>query len=255
MSFDLKLKNVCPHRVVEEVHEVDIDRRTVRFNRSPVNTVDIEVKVNGIRRSREDVDFGYRFVEDDLKLDGSMKLVFNQEIKDTDPLVELSYTTNQSQCRRCNGTGVEMDIRPDGEGEPIRIENEDKLSQAIEKWILTVVGSNEWHTGLGTHLVSSIGIKNIDPEAIQRAFTRDFIRLGDIMRAIHVRQLSFQRMTPRELLDAVESVNVTQDVDDPRIYTIVARYRTATGTRDEIEKKFFLDPDMGSPFAQVQRRG
>lgn len=238
MSVDLKLDAECQHRVVDERHSLEPDRRTVHFIRSPSTTKNVRVKVNGYIVSSNDSIFGYGFRDDDTKQDKSQMLVFSRDLLDPDPMLELTYSVTSDNCRRCHGSKKECDVRLDSKGTWKLVRDEHKLAQAIEKWELTKLGSNQWQTLIGTTLVNLIGKKGSDLDSIRSIISDDFRRMESMIRSLQKRQTTYQIVTPRETLRRIVSTQVNSDPVDPRIIKVSVIFETLDGQVSYVDQYF-----------------
>ena len=236
MSFDLKIINECTHRVIDEIHALEPDRRTVHFNRPPSTSKDVIVKVNGYTVDSESETFGYRLLKDPTKLDDSLMLEFKKDLQDENPMLELSYTTLNTSCRRCNSTKREYDPKPGPNGEYRFVFNEELLAQIIEKWEVTEEGSNEWQPPIGTPLVKMVGGKSADEGLIQSILSDSFNTMAALIQQTQRRQSTYQIVDPREVLDRILEMSIEQDSRDTRLWRVQITFETVDGTIAYIER-------------------
>jgi hypothetical protein len=103
-------------------------------------------------------------------------IVFDQPLRSTIDYVEINYTTVQSECRRCGGTGVENDWRYTVTGDVIQVVDEALLIQEVLKLIFTEIESNPFHTWYGTSLNDQIGRKISVGNLLQNMIIQDIYR-------------------------------------------------------------------------------
>lgn len=136
----------------------------------------------------------------------------------TESVLKLSYTTQKSYCRRCQGTGVENDIRFNDEGGVQMIGGYDLLYQRIAKALLTVRGSNPYHSFYGSTALSLIGQKVVSGARIS---LEDSVRDAlDRLISIDRQQAAAQDMTPEERLLRVRSVSVSTIGNDETSFLV-----------------------------------
>lgn len=130
----------------------------------------------------------------------------------------VTYTVPVERCLRCGATFVENDYRFDIRGEPLLIENEDLLYQAALKILLTGQGSNPFHPFYGSKLRSRIGTKAVG--TITTLINED-VRLSlRNMQRLQTEQAKFQRVSAKERLVTILSVNVSPHEQDPSAFLV-----------------------------------
>lgn len=130
----------------------------------------------------------------------------------------VTYTVPVERCLRCGATFVENDYRFDIRGDPLLIENEDLLYQAALKILLTGQGSNPFHPFFGTKLKSRIGTKAV---GLVTTLINEDVRLAlRNMQRLQTEQAKFQRVTPKERLVTILSVNVSPHEQDPSAFLV-----------------------------------
>jgi len=230
MSFDLKLRNICEHRVEDELHFLDPDRRTVRLIRPPSNTLDFVLMMTGVEIESDHPKFGFIIEPDELRVAPASKLVFGQTHQDASPILEVSYTTDARNCRRCHGFRAENDFRFDNLGRLILAENEEKMIQDLMKFVLTVKSSNKFHPELGTGLLGLIGSKVFNLDQLRLEATRDVADSVTGLIRLQQRQVQYQRVTVREVIERLLSVDFQQqDENDPTLFDMLIAVESASG--------------------------
>ncbi len=126
---------------------------------------------------------------------------------------KVTYTAMPERCPRCQATYIENDYRFDQNGDVRTIINEDLLYQACMKAILTMRGSNPYHTGYGSRIMQRIGRKSM--AAAAGAIRQDIIEALREVQGLQEGQRRFQQVTNRERLYRVEDVTVTPSGADP----------------------------------------
>jgi phage baseplate assembly protein W len=151
------------------------------------------------------------------------------------PILTVSYATSQQRCLRCRGTGVENDYRFTADaqtglpaGSIFMVQNEDLLYQAALKIILTVRGSNPFHPSYGSTVLSRVGSKSLTATAA--AINQDVRRALSILQQTQQSQARVQKVTAREQLYNILSVNTTPDQYDPTVYYVDVTVQNASTT-------------------------
>ena len=131
--------------------------------------------------------------------------------------IKVTYPCMPERCSRCRATYVENDYKFDPTGEIITIQNENLLYQACLKAILTVKGSNPYHTGYGSRIMSRIGQKSTLLSASQ--IREDIVQALSNIQALQNGQRKYQQVTDKERLYRVSSVNV-KNTQDPTTFLV-----------------------------------
>ena len=229
MSFDLKLKNLCDHQVWDELSFLDPDRRTVRLLRPPANTLRFVLKITGVEIPFDHPKFGFSIQPDELRVAPASKLVFVTTLQDANPISEVSYITDAKNCRRCHGGRVENDFRLDNAGRLIIAENEEKMIQDLTKFVLTVKGSNKFQPQIGTGLLTLIGSKVFDLDRLRLEATRDVTDSITGLIRLQQRQVQYQKVDVREVIERLISVDFEQSPEDPTLFDMVIAVESASG--------------------------
>ena len=131
---------------------------------------------------------------------------------------KVTYVAMPERCPRCQATYVENDYRFDSTGAVRTIVNEDLLYQVCLKAILTMKGSNPYHTGYGSSIMTRIGRKRMSASA--GAIREDIILALNTTQELQVGQRKFQQVTNRERLYRVEDVSVRPSATDPTVFAV-----------------------------------
>lgn len=143
--------------------------------------------------------------------------VFRTEVRGN-PTIKATYAAMPERCPRCGATYVENDYRFDPQGDIITIENEDLLYQACLKAILTVQGSNPFHPAYGSKVLTRIGQKIVGASA--SLVKEDVVNALTQVKNLQSGQRKYQRVRDRELLYAIQSVDVRPSAEDPTVYFV-----------------------------------
>jgi len=144
---------------------------------------------------------------------------FNGKVRGN-PDFKVTYAAMPERCPRCQATYVENDYRFDPTGGVITITNENLLYQACLKGILTRKGSNPYHPGYGSSIMSRIGQKRAALAASQ--IQEDVINALTRVQSIQAKQRKFQQVTDKERLYAIVTVDVRPHATDPTVFKVNA---------------------------------
>lgn len=142
---------------------------------------------------------------------------FSDLIK-TNPVFKITYLTVPQECTRCRGTGIENDMVYDSSGDVILISDENLLTQAILKIILTQKGSNPFFLWYGSNMQSLIGSKAL--KSVENALNQDISNAINNFKQIQTEQARYQYISARQRLYQIISVNVTQSKENPSLYRL-----------------------------------
>jgi hypothetical protein len=143
------------------------------------------------------------------------------------PDIKVTYAAMPERCPRCQATYVENDYRFDIDGEVITIENENLLYQACLKAILTIRGSNPYHPGYGSTVLSRIGSKQV--RATADSLKGDAINSLTRVQNLQNGQRKFQLVKDRERLYRINDVTVRPSSDDPSVFFLEVSVTNGTG--------------------------
>lgn len=144
----------------------------------------------------------------------------------SNPVVKVTYVAAPDRCPRCRATYVENDYRFTPDGDLVTIANEDLLYQACLKAILTIRGSNPYHTAYGSTVMTRVGRKRSNATAAD--LQQDVIRALNQVQSVQRNQSRFQQVTNKERLYAISSVNVRPSPTDPTSFQIAVVVRNGS---------------------------
>jgi phage baseplate assembly protein W len=172
-----------------------------------------------------------------LSLEKNSSVIMVNKIRTYRPLIEVRYTTIQNQCPKCLGVKIVDDIKYNTKGDITTVDKELQLIQNVEKYIVTRIGSNIFHTWFGTNLHSMIGTKigNFDllKSQILEQISSAINKLKDIQRQLVG---SGRTVDPGELFAQMLSTSVEQDTTDPSIVHVLIRFTAQSGKQLEYEQ-------------------
>ncbi len=129
---------------------------------------------------------------------------------------EVSYYTEAHRCRRCMATRVENDFRADSGGHLRLINNENLLYQSCLKALLTNLGSNLQHTWYGSNIMKLVGTKA--HSGVSSVISAEIQRVLETHMSLQEKQAQYQKVTMKERLYRVVSIQVQQHRDDPTTF-------------------------------------
>jgi hypothetical protein len=178
-------------------------------------------------------------------------IVFDTPLKSSDDIFEVSYVTRREDCRRCQGLGIENDIRHNDIGEPEFVEGIDLLVQEVEKIVFTIKGSNIFYTWYGTSINSLVGSKIVaGGRFLETQLVSEINTTLERYRNIKVQQAKYQPVRDQEFLMKVKSVIVTQDPDDPTIFRVKVDLQNRAGVVDSLNKLLVVKYIDGFEFVE-----
>jgi hypothetical protein len=216
MSFDINLTTTCNHEVFRELSVIDSDRRILRTDKPIASTSTLKVYAtdNLIPESL------YTFVDDPAQEIKRSKVVhFKDKWKSPTDYFEISYLTLVQYCAKCVGSGYLDDISYDVRGNLPILRDEYLLMQNVEKFMITRINSNPFHSFLGTSLEGLIGTRVVNSSFLVSQITAEISRALNKLKDLQSQYKQTGRpVTEGELLQSVESITVTQDEADPTVY-------------------------------------
>jgi hypothetical protein len=217
MSFDLNLNTLCDHLVFRELAAVEDDRRTIRFSSTlgAIDTVKLYATDNLVPSSM------YEIVSDPNQINVNQDKViqFKEKWKSPTDYFEITYVTLSNVCTKCVGSKYLDDLSYDVRGGLLQIRNEYLLMQNVEKFVVTTINSNPFHLYVGTGLVGLIGKRISSATFLQSQITAEIGRALQKLQDLQGQYLNTGRaITEGEMLATVDSIQVTQDADDPSIF-------------------------------------
>jgi hypothetical protein len=239
MSFDLKIQNICDHKILLEKAGLEADQKTVKPKSYIANTSFLEVYRFGNLVDRsfysvvEDLEFGF--------IHKKSKILFLKKEVHKVPFYEISYQTMDTDCPKCSGTKYSDDLSFDEKGGYKVVTSEALLAQNVEKYIVTQLASNSFHPWLGTKLTDLIGTKVLDINLIKvqikEEITKAFSKLSDLQKQ-HLS--TSQEVTLGERVDKLISVESVQDLSDPSIFTVTVKYMSKSGKALSLQQSIEL---------------
>jgi hypothetical protein len=167
---------------------------------------------------------GWDVVKDPNVLFSDEKLiVFKEPIRNQDSYIQVHYVTSAANCRRCGGIRIEFDysiLNTTYE----TVTDTDLLSQELDKFLFTRIGSHFKWNWLGSGLVNRVGSKsNAGGVATNAVLTSDIAQAFNTYRDIKSQQDSrfpFQQVSDAEFPYSLNNINVDIPDEDPTIAII-----------------------------------
>lgn len=165
-------------------------------------------------------------------------IVFDEPLRGLNDFVEVDYTTERNECRRCGGTGMENDWRYAVNGEVIRVIDEALLIQEIQKLFYTLMGSNRFHDWYGTSLLETVGQKLTPNNFVQNIIVSDIYQAFRRWQSVkHQQETSVgQAVSDREYPFALTSVNLQQSTKDPTVVFVKVEIQNRSGDPINLER-------------------
>ena len=167
------------------------------------------------------------------------RLAFNDLLKNDMPLIEVSYVTDKSDCRRCHGTQIEFDYQVENNAY-IEIRDTDLLAQEFDKFLFTKIGSH-WKWGwLGSGLIDRIGGKGTTGTVtVNSMITVDVSQAFSTYSNIKRQQDSRfpqQRVSDAEYPQQLANVDVRVSPDDPTVAIVVTTISSRSSVPVELKR-------------------
>jgi hypothetical protein len=146
-------------------------------------------------------------------------IVFDEPLKGYNDFVQVSYTTQYQDCRRCGGLNYENDWRYGNTGETANVTDEALLLQETQKLMFTRRGSNPFHTWYGTYIVDTVGKKIANGSILQNQIVTDITTTFTRWQSIKQQQETVvgQYLSDEEYPYRLLQTTVTQDTSDPTL--------------------------------------
>ena len=194
---------------------------------------------------------GWDIVRPDNPIDDVQRLIrFDEPLRTRDDLFELSYFTRRQDCRRCNGLGIENDIRYNDRGRPVFTDGVDLLLQEAQKITFTIKGTNIFHDFYGTSLVDLIGSGvTAGGRAMETQLTGEISQALQSYRDLKLQQEVLQPVTDQEFPLQINRIDVQQDQFDPTVFNVQIEIQNRAQEVEQITQNITVDD---APFAAGQ---
>lgn len=216
MSFDLNITSLCNHLVYRELALIDKDRRTIRLEKPIGATLNLQVYAadNLIPNTY------YEIAQDPVQISMNRDRIvyFYERWKSPSDYFEISYITIPSYCSKCGGGNYLDDVQLNIRGDLLTLRDEQLLMQNVEKFIITSLNSNPFHSFIGTNLTGLIGTRISNVSFLLTQITAEISRTLQKFQDLQSQyQLTGRAISPGEILATIDDIQVTQDTIDPSI--------------------------------------
>ena len=241
MSKDASINTICDHRVIRETVSIMPDYRTIPIPRGLASR-NVDLWINGYLIPQDNILNGWQInLDERFTYTNKSKILFNHKRKATDDFYEVSYAVEGKYCPKCLGLRVLSDESYSYIGLVNMVENEDKLLQEIKKGIVTQLGSNRFHTWIGTEIHKLIGGKVWTIGAVKSKIVQEVSAYIERYVDVQNQQSQFQAITDRETFYSLIAVSAGPvNPDDPTYWSLEVTFSNATGDEMLYEKKFEL---------------
>lgn len=226
MSFDLKIQTVCDHKVYLEPVTLASDLRSLNVTKPlAASKVAIYASNDLVPAS------SYIIKVDPTTVSTKQRMIYlNKKWKSPEDYFEVTYYTISTYCPKCAGLNIINDIQYNVKGDYLLIRNENLLLQNLEKFTVTEIQSNPFHTFIGTALVKLLGSRVTDTAYITAKITQQIAGTLDSLKSLQEQyRLTGRLVTDGELLDIVENIVVRFDASDPTILRADITARAVSG--------------------------
>jgi len=231
MSYDLQSERLCDHRTIEDLYVADADRRSIYLVRPVSNTSEVYLRMNGVLIPKHHPKFGWSLVDNEFSIEPNrrLKILFDKPLPSIDDFFEVTFYTQAVHCRKCHGQKVIRDLIFTASGKPRRVIDEQKLIQNILKGVVSILGTNVFHTWYGTKIYPLIGSATRDERYIANTIRSEVIAFCKSLKDMQDQQSEYQDVTLRELLQNVNSVEVYRNPQTPTIWYVDITATTRAG--------------------------
>lgn len=201
---------------------------------------------------------GWKLVGDPNSFVDEKIVVFDDPIQNRFPTIQLTYTTDAGNCRRCFGSRFEFDYTvKDGTYEVVR--GADLMFQEFDKFLFTKVGSHWKWPWVGTNISDRIGGKAATATGHTQAFiTMDVTQAFKSYQDIKKQQdnLLFQQVTDEEFPVSLDGLTIEYSPIDPTVAVVQAAVTTRARGTVELKRiignpsPFYLEGNP-NPFFRV----
>jgi len=240
LSYDFDtLPRACQHRQCGERLVIEDDFKTLRFienhlgprMRAPINGVNtVRLVINGTMVSANNPVYGFTLEDDEFAIapDRRSKIIFNNQVRHRNLIIEAMYTTSVAFCRQCGGKGQVNDLDVGANGQFITCADTRKLVQRSLKYLLT--STCAFYPNLTCRLRDMVGHKwglSLTTEDIGM----EVHSVLEKFKQVQQRQGRYQGLSPREILKDIVDVKAKPSTQNPSVALVnvnVSSYDGAT---------------------------
>jgi hypothetical protein len=227
MSFDINIQRTCNHSVYRELVTLESDRRSIRLSKHLAAAALKLFASNVLVPSN-----AYIIIDDPVTINVTRPRMISlrNKWKATEDYWEATYYTLSRLCPKCVGRNFLDDIQYNVKGDFLKIRDENLLLQNLEKFTVTELQSNPFHTFIGTTLVKMLGSRITDSAFITNKITQQISTALNVLKSLQEQYVVTGRaVTQGELLDIVENIVVRIDDQDPTILRADVTARAKSG--------------------------
>jgi hypothetical protein len=229
MSVDYKIQNRCDHIINWEAITIQSDRKTLYLSYSLGSAASLSIRVNNIVLN-ENLYIVTTQPNVQNGIFSKTYITFKNSIRLYNPLIEAQYTTLSNFCPKCSGTNYLDDIVYGPDKDVVLAQDEILLIQTLEKFIVTQINSNPYHTWLGTSLHTLIGTKVTDISFLKTKIYNDVKKAVDDLKKMQAQYVSLGRpVSQGELFGDLISIDVTPDPSDQSTVHIMVKFSARSG--------------------------
>lgn len=247
MSIDFKIQNTCDHRINwESVRLSTADYKSIYTNYAIGSASSVKVRINGTELDSADFDVVTR--KDPLQADQVQKyIMLNNKNKTYRPLVEINYICDRLYCPKCLGGSTLDDFKYGEDGDIATVAKELQLIQTVEKYIVTKISSNPFHSWMGTDIHGLLGGKIFDFDALTLEVRNQITLAINKLKKIQSILISSGRIVENgEIFEDLISVEVNIDETDATTVHALVTFTSRAGNT--------LQYDQLLEFGQLRQR-
>lgn len=228
MSFDFNLPTICNHKVFRELSSLGDDRRSLRVSKPIASVANLELYASTDLVPKPS--YGTVLDPNSNAFEQSQMIRLNSKWRSVEDFFQVTYSTMRSFCPKCMGLGDLDDISWDVRGQMSVARDEKLLVQNLEKFVITILGSNPFHTFVGSTLSTLLGQRIYDFDFLSTKITQEISSALGKFKSLQQQYGSTGRaMTSGEQLAKIQDIKVVQDTTDPTIVRVEVRVVSVSG--------------------------
>ncbi len=230
MSQDYKIQNKCDHLINWEAEVLQSDRRTLYLS-YPLGARDsLSIRMNNIVLNKISFYSVTTLPNVATGIFSKTFIRFNNPTKLYNPLIEAKYTTLSTYCPKCAGVNYLDDIIYGPDKDVVMAQDEVLLIQTLEKFIVTEVNSNPYHTWVGTSIGDLVGTKITDISYLKTNIYNNVKKAVDNLKTVQAQYSKSGRVTTLgELFGDLIAIDVTQSTADPSTILVTVKFSAQSG--------------------------
>jgi len=230
MAWDINIDATCTHLLKEDL-VVEPDLMTFKLKR-PALSHNIALFRNDININPDDTYYGWTVIFDKtsssdfyVKTVAESTISYKRAIKLNNPLMSTddswtaTYQTQSDYCDRCSGLTDTKDMYFDTSGNLAEVSHSFKLSQDLEKCVITQLGSNPYFAWYGTNLESYIGTPFYSKSSLPLIISEIYSAVDRLQKA-QAAAIPYLNMTSDEKIKRIVGVDLV-DSDEDSITLVV----------------------------------